>query len=800
MAKLKQEKAEIKYVDQIGINRGGGFEVAARGEIQTANAFNQIVSEWSEFALRETKDWGKKLGEREASEYDFGEKNVTYTDDKGVVHKQKIPTKVKIPEYLTTASSIESFEKDIFLKYKKEVEASIDEIILDERGTAEKNYDTIENFTSIVESRLEPLLKNLEPNFKQVIETYIKDKVPAHGRMVASNYDRFHELIKNVKYTSDHKTTLSEFNKALFYDDKDLIQKKLDEFETTVTNGQNNNVINALGEGKQNIADAKVMVGVFKLFEGIHITDYDSSSPLLLTNTIRNYEKITSLLQIKGPNEVNLILPDGKTKKITKTDLNNVKGNNLGVFEDVRIALSNQINIMKGLVKDKVDTTVVLEAFDFNLNNQGMNAVTGGLTKDKYAEKLFSPTNLPIVIAKFNSLFDSSEHITIDDWNNSDRFIKWILTEQQVLPLQVKEQMEMAYTNFNQNDIEALRNSSLITFMNDFHHTFSKDIDGSISHSTVGLDIFSTVGISKDIQNRIFAIESKLRLNNNLIDAIDSTREYFDKFEKSTFTSLSQAVTFASGKRITNISEVNGYVDKEIVNLLDTITMWEPSISLTLSQAVKSEIHEYIMKGHPIRKLSDLDSAIKSSMKYVLDGGTGYGFSKYTFSPFVNMKYDEGDFADRQHFVLDAVEHFYSLPNQDGELGIEWMMPEVYNLIKGSPDFEKMIPYLTEHKDGGFKVDFGTKIFLQSTGMGTNVAPKYNLVWVDNNGQPKLIQDENGLPIFYDPSLNYETKRQELIINDGDMNEKIENYKLQRIKKLKDYKKVTAAEMLMWMD
>jgi len=800
MAKLKQAVSEVKYVDQIGINQGGGFAVAARGQIQTANALNQIVSEWSRFALEETKDWGKKLGETEASEYDFGEKDVTYTDDKGVVHKQKIPTKVKIPTYLTTASSIEAFEKDIFLKYKKEVEASIDEIILDERGTAEKNYDTIENFTTIVNTRLEPLLKNLEPNFKQIIETYIKDKVPAHGRMVASNYDRFHELIKNVKYTSDHKTTLSEFNKALFYDDKDLIQTKLDEFKTTVTNGQNTNVINALGEGKQNIADAQVMVKVFKLFEGIHITDYDNSSPLQLTNTIRNYEKITSLLQIKGPNKVNLILSDGKTKTITKTDLNNVKGNNLGVFEDIRIALSNQINIMKGLVKDKVDTTNVLTTFDWNLNNEGMNASSGGITKDKYSEKIFSPVNLPIVIAKYNSLFDSSEHITIDDWGSSERFIKWIITEQQILPLQVKERIEMAYKNFNQNDVEALRNSSLITFMNDFHHTFSKEIDGSISHSTVGLDIFSTVGISKDTQNRIFAIESKLRLNNNLIDAIESTREYFDKFEKGTFSSLSQAVSFASGKRITNIAEVNGYVDETIVDLLDTITMWEPSISLTLSQAVKSEIHEYIMKGHPIIKLSDLDSAIKASMKYVLDGGTGYGFSKYTFSPFVNMKYDEGDFADRQHFVLDSVELFYSLPNKDGEMGIEWMMPEVYNLIKASPDFETMLPFLTKHKDGGFRVDFGKKIFLQSTGMGTNVAPKYNLVWVDKNGQARLIQDENGLPIFYDPSINYEDKRQELIMNDVDINQKIEDYKLQRIKKLKDYKKVSVAEMLMWLD
>jgi len=775
MAKLKQQISEVKYVDQIGVNRGGGFEVAARSEIQTANAFNQIVSEWSQFSLNETKKWGKKLGETAASTYDFGEKDVTYTDDKGVVHKQKIPTKVEIPKYITTASSVEAFEKDIFLKYQKEVQASIDEIILEERGTAEKNYDTIENFTSIVESRLEPLLKNLEPNFKQVIETYIKDKVPSHGRMVASNYDRFHELIKNVKYTSDHKTTLSEFNKALFYDDKDLVTETLEKYKNVVKNGANNNVIGALGEGKQNIADAETMVRVFKLFDGIHINDYDNSTPLQLTNTIRNYQKITSLLQIKGPNKINITVFDADGQEIKKTiskaDLNAVKGNNLGVFEDVRIALNNQVNIMKGLLKEKVDTIGILEAFDFNLNNEGNNAVTGGLTKDKYAEKLFSSVNLPTIIAKYNSLFDSSEHITIDDWNNSGRFIKWILTEQQVLPLQIKDKMEMAYTNFNQTDIASLRNSSLITFMNDFHHTFSKDIDGSISHSTVGLDIFSTVGISKDIQNRIFAIESKLRLNNNLIDAVDSTREYFDKFEKGTFSSLSQAVSFASGKSITNIAEVNGYVDETIVDLLDTITMWEPSLSLTLSQAVKSEIHEYIMKGHPIKT-----------------------------SPFVNMKYDEGDFADRQHFVLDSVELFYSLPNKDGEMGIEWMMPEVYNLIKASPDFETLKPFLTEHKKGGFKVDFGKKIFLQSTGMGTNVAPKYNLVWVDTNGQARLIQDENGLPIFYDPSINYEDKRQELIISDEVLNQKIEDYKLQRINKLKNYKEVSAAEMLMWLD
>jgi hypothetical protein len=107
-----------------------------------------------------------------------------------------------------------------------------------------------------------------------------------------------------------------------------------------------------------------------------------------------------------------------------------------------------------------------------------------------------------------------------------------------------------------------------------------------------------------------------------------------------------------------------------------------------------------------------------------------------------------------------------------------------------------MKPFLT--KD--FKKDFGNQIQVQSTGVGTNKFPKYNLVWVDNNGQADYILDDSGLPIFFDPFPLYKELSSKLVIEDSELNEKIENYKLQRIDKIKNYKKVSAAQMLMDLD
>ena len=143
----------------------------------------------------------------------------------------------------------------------------------------------------------------------------------------------------------------------------------------------------------------------------------------------------------------------------------------------------------------------------------------------------------------------------------------------------------------------------------------------------------------------------------------------------------------------------------------------------------------------------------------------------------INMKYSEGDYAKRKHFVKDAAELFYSLPNQDGEPTIEWMKPILMDMVINSPDYEQM---------KAFKPEIGKNVFLQSTGKGTNVAPKYNLVFVDENGQAQLIQNDMGLPAYYDPSIDYKAKYDKAIIGNTDLENKVNNWKSLREKWIKE--------------
>ena len=60
MAKLKQETDQIRYSEQIGVNRGGGFAVAADAQMRTANAWDNLVGNFANFTLKETQEWGKR--------------------------------------------------------------------------------------------------------------------------------------------------------------------------------------------------------------------------------------------------------------------------------------------------------------------------------------------------------------------------------------------------------------------------------------------------------------------------------------------------------------------------------------------------------------------------------------------------------------------------------------------------------------------------------------------------------------------------------------------------------------------
>ena len=213
---LKKEQAQIRYTEQIGVNRGGGFAAMADASITQANQLNSLVTQFADVGLKQLKSFGKKVGEDAAQNYEFGEKKVTYTDKTGEVKEQFVPTKVDMPKHLNTVTGKATFEKEIYNRYRDEVFTNIKNIILEERTTAEEGYDTQQNFSTVVDARLEPLLNELEPKFKLIAQTFAEEQHGMHGRMVATNFSRHKEQVLGVQWTNTKKVAVDSINSHLF--------------------------------------------------------------------------------------------------------------------------------------------------------------------------------------------------------------------------------------------------------------------------------------------------------------------------------------------------------------------------------------------------------------------------------------------------------------------------------------------------------------------------------------------------------------------------------------------------------
>ena len=122
---LKKETQQVRYTEQIGVNRGGGFAAMADASITQANQLNSLVTQFADVGLKELQSFGKKIGEEAAENYEFGEKKVTYTDTTGELKEQFVPTKVEMPKHLNTVTGKETFEKEIYNRYRDEVFTNI---------------------------------------------------------------------------------------------------------------------------------------------------------------------------------------------------------------------------------------------------------------------------------------------------------------------------------------------------------------------------------------------------------------------------------------------------------------------------------------------------------------------------------------------------------------------------------------------------------------------------------------------------------------------------------------------------
>jgi hypothetical protein len=177
--------------------------------------------------------------------------------------------------------------------------------------------------------------------------------------------------------------------------------------------------------------------------------------------------------------------------------------------------------------------------------------------------------------------------------------------------------------------------------------------------------------------------------------------------------------------------------------------------------------------GARINTEKDIDIYVKQSMANIMGPDSQFGYDKYTFTSYENPSDMSWNSQPEERFVYAPLKKYFALPNAKGEETVEWMKEPIDKLVKSSLEYKQDISLTT--KKNPFKYEFGKNILLQPSSF-TEGSPKYNIVHLDSNDIPTILTDDNGIPILYDPKLDYTVKKT-LIVGSSNFEKNIEKSK-----------------------
>ena len=745
---LKKENQEVVYSERIGVNRGSGFAAGASIFKRTANALDNLTSTFADQALTSIQKAGKKLGEEAAEDAKFSKKEVSYIDPiTEETETQYIDAPIPKLDGRVTKSTQEAYDKAIYLKYEKEVQSTIRDIILEERANTIKSIKTNQggspdSFNDIVKARIDPIILSLEPKFAQVMDTYANKEKQSHWYQVFDEKTRQDIKIANLSYDIDLKEKLQNVETAYINGSTETaeLEKDLTDF---VTNAKSSGVDKAIANGDTILQTIKDSKNLYSMLNEIRIADLDAASGIQIKNSKDDYTKIELLL--RGGTE-SVTLSNGKT--ITKAQMLADANGNQTVLDNARIRVTGIVTSLNSIYTKNAKEFKELGFLTMNNDNapKGTGAYWGDTSDKGKREAVDSISGQNYLLNQYKKL--RPEAVEFDDESiiASTDYAKFLIRTQGTLSTYWYNRINDSFTTMNQNALEQLNDSSILSAITSGVMNF-KNPDGT--YSTMEVNNIKLLGFNNETTGKLHMLQKVLTYKPNMQEAVADVVAHYDKFEQEGGQSLSQAVSWASGKKY-QVSDIDKQIAVHMEKLLDVKFFGDALYSQQLFNEVKKEVHrDIVSNGMPLRQLSDVDTMTKSALAYVLNGDTGYGYSKKTFSNFINLKLDEGDYGKQQHFVLHPVEKYYALPLEDEDTKGDWMTDIVMDKVKNSREFDEFLKDFRP-KD----LQFGTNIKLQTAGF--EVPPKYYVVYVDNDGNPNILEDKSGFPMIYDPAPDYQ--------------------------------------------
>ena len=760
----------------------------ADASITQANQLNNLTSQFADLGLKELKSFGTKIGKEAAENAVFSEVEQTVKLEDGTEIKQMIPApipKLNVGKFAPSVSMQEAYDKNIYDKYEKEVQTSVRNIILEERANVIADNGTGEQFNTIVNARLEPLLKELEPKFGQVIDTYKSTQQQQHWYQVEAKYLDYRDKIENLEYTNG-LTILTNEHQSLIINNapKKIIDAKEKEIKSHVSKYTAMGNDNAVATGKLQLKQLNNNKKAFTVLQSIIPNDMSSLSGNEQKIVVDDLLKLEQLLQ-------------GGVKSITLSNNTVIKNSDVpNLFNNDATAQGNfatRVSKIRTDFNTGLDAKMKTNLFSSYLANamatapSGMPPHFGTLSKKEIQTSLETADSIELLASGYNSLTGTTVPISKFDQSayQDINFVKYVMRTTNQLPFFLVNQIEQSLKGNNQQAITTYFNNGLIPTIQNMETSFiTKDNSGKNSFtSTMQLSNMALLGLNDETIAKINTIDNYSTIM-PVNEAIALTVSYYDKMESSNIKSGNMKQHLANSGSKVGETKLNMRILKQIESAVATDWMFDDAIfSRKIYELVKTDVHRMVLNGGGlINTEGDIDVYVKESMARIMSPDSQFGYDKYTFTSFETPSDMDWDKQPAERFVYLPVSKYYSLPNKDGKETVEWMKEPIDKLVKSSMEYKEDIAPTTGKNP--FKFEFGKNIYLQPSSF-TEGNPKYNIVHLDSNDIPTILTDDNGIPITYDPKLDY-TARKTLMVGSKNFESSIDKAKKNQLKFVDD--------------
>lgn len=381
---LKKETRQQTYAEQIGVNRGAGYDALAQAQLNRSNTIDTLLDRYSTKALQKIQSLGRERATEEAKYYTptFEEKEITINaNGNPITKKVRLLNEPVTPSYLKTDTEKSVYEELAYNQFAKSLDTELKNIIASVQYDAKKNQLDGNQFNILVSQAIQPVLDNLSPNLKKAsllgTQQYIEDV----GLNVQIEYDAVQRTKLNTQAISDLSDGIdytrgnwsnTNISNNLYFDD---INKYIAGLETYIAT-------NDLTESNK----LTIQKGITRLKGTINLRKFFADNDLLLDgastledkkNYLNNIQQIQILTQSESTGISSLELTRGDGSKVTLSRQEVLTWTNGDV--DALNSISNAFSENQSDVRD----VVAREELELISKSNGQNAALGTYNPSK---------------------------------------------------------------------------------------------------------------------------------------------------------------------------------------------------------------------------------------------------------------------------------------------------------------------------------------------------------------------------------------------------------------------------------